>query len=140
MFFLHQPFFYLEESVHGSYRFRLSSAGLIYAHYGIEVISEILSRHNFAATTDCLEHLYTAVYEGFVEELDAIDNGVPMYADGRPRYRISTHLSARVHRLNPEWNAAEDTKPDELFSKAMEMVGKEFTERVIEVNKVQLVP
>lgn len=75
-----------------------------------------------------------------MEELDAIDNGVPMYAEGRPRYRISTHLSARVHRLNPEWNAADDTKPDELFTKAMEMVGKEFTERVIEVNKVQHVP
>lgn len=102
------------------------------------MISEILSRHNFAATTDCLEHLYTSVYEGFVEELDAIDNGVPMYAEGKPRYRISTHLSARVHRLNPEWNSSEDANPDQLFAKAMDMVGKEFTERVIEVNKVTI--
>lgn len=117
---------------------RLSSAGLIYAHYGIEVISAILSKHSFAATSDCLEHLYTNIYEGFVEELDAIDNGVPMYPEGRPRYRISTHLSARVHRLNPEWNATENTNSDQLFQKAMDMVGKEFTERVLEVNKVKL--
>lgn len=117
--------------------FRLSSAGLIYAHYGIEVISEILTKYKFAATTDCLGHLYTAVYEGFVEELDAIDNGVPMYSEGRPRYRISTHLSARVHRLNPEWNASENTNSDELFQKAMDLVGKEFIERVLEVNKVK---
>lgn len=114
--------------------FRLSSAGLIYAHYGLEIISEILSRHNFCATTDCLEHLYTAIYDGFIEEIDAIDNGVPMYVEGRPRYRINTHLSARVHRLNPEWNASEDVNLDDLFTKAMDMVGKEFTERIIEVN------
>lgn len=115
---------------------RLSSAGLIYAHYGIEVIGEILSKHNFAATTDCLQHLYTAIYEGFVEEIDAIDNGVPMWSEGRPRYRISTHLSARVHRLNPEWNSSDNENIDTIFLKAVEMVGKEFTERVIEVNKV----
>lgn len=103
----------------------------------MEVISEILSKHKFIATTDCLQHLFLNIYEGFVEELDAIDNGVPMYPEGRPRYRIGTHLSARVHRLNPEWNAADDVNPDQLFSQAIDMVGKEFTERVIEVNKVK---
>lgn len=115
---------------------RLSSAGLIYAHYGMEVISEILSKRNFVVTTDCLHHLFLIVYEGFVEELDAIDNGVPMYPEGKPRYRIGTHLSARVHRLNPEWNATALESTDELFVKAIDMVGKEFTERVVEVHKV----
>lgn len=107
---------------------------MIYAHFGIEVITEILSQNDYAATSDCLRHIYKYIYEGFVEELDAIDNGVPMYTEGRPRYKISTHLSARVHRLNPEWNVQNVDNTDKLFSKAMNMVGSEFSERVIEVG------
>lgn len=113
---------------------RLSSAGLVYAHFGLEVMSEILSQKNYAATTDCLHHIYKYVYETFVEELDAIDNGVPMYTEGRPKYRISTHLSARIHRLNPEWNAPTVDNNDKLFQKAVSLAGSEFTERVIEVG------
>lgn len=114
--------------------FRLSSAGLVYAHFGMEVISEILTNKNYAPTTDCLQHVYLAVYDNFVEELDAIDNGIPMYPEGKPRYKISTHLSARVHRLNPEWNTRNPEHPDKLFQKALEMVGNEFVERVLDVS------
>jgi uncharacterized UPF0160 family protein len=42
------------------------------------------------------------MYENFVKEIDAIDNGVEI-ADVR-RYNITTNLSARVSYLNPEWN------------------------------------
>lgn len=80
--------------------------------------------------------VYLFLYEGFVEELDAIDNGIPMYSEGKPRYKISTHLSARVHRLNPEWNAENPESTDELFYKAMDLVGTEFKERVLEVSTV----
>ena len=66
--------------------------------------------------------------------MDAIDNGVPMYGEGKPRYRINTNLSARIHRLNPEWNAPEPESLDELFTKAMNLAGTEFKERVIEVS------
>ena len=43
------------------------------------------------------------MYENFVEEIDAIDNGVNQY-DGESLYKITTNLSARVGRLNPKWN------------------------------------
>ncbi len=42
------------------------------------------------------------MYENFVKEIDAIDNGVEI-ADVR-RYDITTNLSSRVSYLNPEWN------------------------------------
>lgn len=71
-----------------------------------------------------------------MEEMDAIDNGVPMYADAHPRYRINTHLSSRVHRLNPEWNASALESDDLLFEKAMVLAGSEFTEAVINVSAV----
>lgn len=99
----------------------------------MEVLSAILKKINYTATTECLKGVFLAVYEGFVEELDAIDNGIPMYADGHPKYRINTHLSARVHRLNPEWNSSNRLSTDELFQKAMNLVGSEFTDKVVEV-------
>lgn len=69
-----------------------------------------------------------------MEEMDAIDNGVPMYADAHPRYRINTHLSSRVHRLNPEWNSPIQDSDNLIFEKAMALVGSEFTEAVINVS------
>lgn len=98
------------------------------------MLTAILQEKNYNATTGCLHHIYLNIYDSFVEELDAIDNGIPMYPEGKPRYKIGTHLSARVHRLNPEWNEPEPESPDKLFEKAMEMVGKEFTEKVIDVR------
>lgn len=48
------------------------------------------------------------LYENFVEEIDAIDNGIAQW-DGEPRYAMTTNLSARVANLNPRWN---DTDQD----------------------------
>ncbi|XP_050306140.1 MYG1 protein [Anthonomus grandis grandis] len=111
---------------------RLSSAGLVYAHYGLEVLSSTLEKNKLLATQDCLRALFLHIYEGLVEELDAIDNGIPMYTEGKPLYRINTHLGARVHRLNPAWNDPNPESDDVLFEKAMRLVGGEFVERVLE--------
>lgn len=43
------------------------------------------------------------IYENFIEEIDAIDNGIDQF-EGMPKYRISTNLSTRVSYLNPSWN------------------------------------
>nr|XP_023015316.1 UPF0160 protein [Leptinotarsa decemlineata] len=115
---------------------KLSSAGLIYAHFGLEVLANLLGTHKIAATSECLRCLYVFIYEGFVEEIDAIDNGVPMYSEGKASYKISTHLSARVGRLNPKWNEPQDESTDEIFFQAVDLVGKEFTERVLEAATV----
>lgn len=39
-----------------------------------------------------------------MEEVDAVDNGISQWAEGEPRYALTTTLSARVARLNPTWN------------------------------------
>lgn len=46
------------------------------------------------------------LYENFVEEVDAVDNGISQ-CDGEARYSISTTLSARVSHLNPRWNSTD---------------------------------
>lgn len=115
---------------------KLSSAGLVYAHFGFEVIKEILATEDCIYTPEDLERIYMSIYDGFIEEIDAIDNGVPMYDEGFPRYRIDTHLSARVHNINPEWNNVKTTSINVLFEKAMKMVGEEFLSKLIQVATV----
>ncbi|KAJ8982928.1 hypothetical protein NQ317_004584 [Molorchus minor] len=95
-----------------------------------------VKKGSFVATSYSLRSIYFHIYDTFIEEIDAIDNGVPMYTEGKPRYRINTHLSARIHRLNPEWNDPETDSTDKLFYKAMDVVGTEFKERILEASKI----
>lgn len=103
---------------------RLSSAGLVYKHYGREVVAKLMAK--FAAEKAAkeaggeatngdssiaiasppddadVETVYLAVYKNFMEAVDAIDNGVDQYENaGEPRYISQTNLSARVGGLNP---------------------------------------
>ena len=60
---------------------KLSSAGLVYLHYGSQLISQLLGAK---AQDRITEIIYDKVYEMFVEEVDAIDNGIDQ-AEGKPR-------------------------------------------------------
>ncbi|XP_010173394.2 UPF0160 protein MYG1, mitochondrial, partial [Antrostomus carolinensis] len=91
---------------------KLSSAGLVYCHFGSQIVTV----------------LYDKLYENFVEEIDAIDNGIAQ-AEGEPRYALTTTLSARVGRLNPRWNDP-DQDTEAGFKRAMELVGGEFMEQL----------
>ncbi|KAJ1661100.1 hypothetical protein IWQ61_000036 [Dispira simplex] len=104
---------------------KLSSAGLVYKHFGREIIAQLLNLEE-----ESVETLYIKLYDEFVEALDAIDNGIAQYPkEVEPRYKDSTHLAARVSRLNPWWNQP-DTDLDARFRRAMALAGGEFTERV----------
>ncbi|KAL7728351.1 hypothetical protein ACLKA6_007445 [Drosophila palustris] len=112
---------------------RLSSAGLIYCYYGERVIQSILQRErNVQLSPENLKLAFLQIYRNFISELDAIDNGVPMFEGGEPRYKISTHLSARIGKLNPSWQDS-NSDTDQRFHKAMDIAGKELVENVIEV-------
>ncbi|VDM44648.1 unnamed protein product [Toxocara canis] len=104
---------------------KLSSAGLIYAHYGKRVIAELLS---LKEDDPAVETLYEKIYEAFVEAIDAVDNGIPQF-DGVPRYHLGGTLSSRVGSLNPAWNEG-DVDVDERFHNAVELVGAEFIDRL----------
>eukprot|EP00996_Jenningsia_fusiforme_P001915 NODE_2769_length_1123_cov_36.922719_g2542_i0.p1 GENE.NODE_2769_length_1123_cov_36.922719_g2542_i0~~NODE_2769_length_1123_cov_36.922719_g2542_i0.p1 ORF type:complete len:332 (+),score=53.53 NODE_2769_length_1123_cov_36.922719_g2542_i0:52-1047(+) len=109
---------------------KLSSAGLIYKHYGREYLA---SKMGCAIEDPSVSALFKAVYQHFVEAVDAIDNGITQWDTTEPpRYLITTSLSSRVGRLNPGWNAGAvtDEQRDAAFMKAVDLVGKEFTECV----------
>ncbi|XP_013859583.1 MYG1 exonuclease [Austrofundulus limnaeus] len=104
---------------------KLSSAGLVYLHFGRRLLSQLTK---LKEDDKQLEVLFDKLYENFVEEVDAIDNGISQF-DGEPRYAVSTTLSSRVGHLNPAWNSkSQDT--EEGFRKALKMVGDEFLDRL----------
>ena len=105
----------------------LSASGLVYRHYGKEVIKQFYPQID---DTD-LDIAYTKVYDSLLEALDAIDTGVEMVPEGATAlYKDSTGLSRRVGRLNPRWNEVdEDGKgpvPDERFEQAAQLCGEDF--------------
>ena len=57
---------------------KLSSAGLVYYHFGHRVIAELTGR---ASDDRIVQVLFDKVYENFVEEVDGIDNGIDPYPD-----------------------------------------------------------
>lgn len=116
-------------------RTKLSSAGLVYKHFGEEVVSHILEQSGIQTSSSEQQLLYLKIYDCFVEAIDAIDNGVSMYGcTTPPRYESATDLSSRVGRLNADWfekNPDQDTN----FKKAMNLAGSEFDDCVRHVAR-----
>ncbi|CAJ0577137.1 unnamed protein product, partial [Mesorhabditis spiculigera] len=110
---------------------KLSSAGLIYAHYGRAIIAEVLKIDQDDPRVNIF---YRRLYETFVEQIDAVDNGIQQY-DGVPRYLSSDSISARVGGLNPNWNE-DDVNPNARFTDAMKLVGGTFLEHLHYLNGV----
>jgi uncharacterized UPF0160 family protein len=104
---------------------RLSSAGLVYKHFGKEILAKAVE--GMGAEAD-VETLFPLVYDKFVEAVDAIDNGVSQYdTDAPSRYVNNTGLASRVGSLNPSWN--EESTPEiqmERFAKGMEIAYADF--------------
>ena len=61
---------------------KLSSAGLVYLHFGHQLVSQMLKTKENDAVTN---KIYDKIYENFIQEIDAIDNGISQ-CDEEPRY------------------------------------------------------
>ena len=64
-----------------NYHTKLSSAGLVYLHYGKQVLASITQVSEDDAM---LPGLYDKIYEKFIEAVDGVDNGIDQY-EGTPR-------------------------------------------------------
>jgi urease accessory protein len=109
---------------------KLSSAGLVWKHFGREIIAAHLNLGDRDRET--VELLYHKLYDDFVEAIDGIDNGIAQYPNElKPKYKSRTDLSARVGYLNPRWNEkSTDAELDARFERASAMAGKEFFDRL----------
>jgi uncharacterized UPF0160 family protein len=120
-----------EETYDGNHKTKLSSAGLVYKHFGRRLIAAELS----LPETDAMVSLCVMkVYDGFVEALDGGDNGIDRYpTEVRPAYASGgTSLADRVGRLNPSWYESDqsDARRDALFERAVSMATEEWLARV----------
>mmetsp|Transcript_5140 Transcript_5140/g.11186 ORF Transcript_5140/g.11186 Transcript_5140/m.11186 type:complete len:387 (+) Transcript_5140:10-1170(+) len=116
------------------YNTKLSSAGLVYKHFGREVIANILG---LPLDHPDLEVVYLQVYKNFIEAVDAVDNGINQWDSSEPpKYVNNTTLGARVAHLNPKWN--EDSSEGVLYNqflKAVQLTGSEFKDAVEYVGR-----
>jgi len=114
---------------------KLSSAGLIYKHFGKELIAE---RFSYNIQDPAVSTLYLKMYKEFIEAIDGVDNGVNQYPkDIKPLYKSNTDLSKRVSYLNPAWNENVDAiDVDAKFKEASLLTGTEFLGRLDYYAKV----
>lgn len=119
---------------------KLSSAGLVYMHFGREIIANRRGGDE-GADSAVVDLLYNKIYQSFVEAVDANDNGVSAYdpagvASAGLTKRFSDGaftLGAMVGRMNPNWNDPAPSDPveaqaaeDERFVAASQRIGEEF--------------
>ena len=114
----HQPEF--KDSFSPNFKTLLSSAGLVYKHFG----REILSNKAVQLSTNQIEALYQHVYESFVEPFDANDNGISAYPpEIKPKFARSFDIFSHVNLLNPGWNVTITPEvSNSAFMNAVEMV------------------
>jgi uncharacterized UPF0160 family protein len=117
---------------------KLSSAGLVYMHFGREIIARRLAQ---AEDSEQVGMLWRKIYESFVEALDAHDNGISVYdsaalAAAGLQKKFSDGgftLGAVVGRFNGHWNDPTPEDPaeaqadeDKRFELASQRIGEEF--------------
>ncbi|KAK4643101.1 hypothetical protein QC761_403060 [Podospora bellae-mahoneyi] len=117
---------------------KLSSAGLVYMHFGKQIIARRLSQPE---ESEQVELVWNKIYQSFVEALDAHDNGISAYdAAGLAAAGLEKKFSdggftlgAMVGRLNPNWNdpipedpVAAQAAEDQRFELASQRIGEEF--------------
>lgn len=118
-----------EETFNQKYKTKLSSAGLVYKHFGEDIIKELGPE----LTKEQVELIYDKVYKQFVESLDANDNGINQYdSEVEPRFSAKAiTLPGIISGFNPDWNAdCSAATFDSQFLKASEYIGTVFFDLV----------
>jgi len=118
---------------------KLSSAGLVYKHFGLDVVKQSMTR--LGADASKSHQVWLKLYASFIEAIDGVDNGIERFeSDKPPRYQQHTDLASRVGRLNPEWNAdaADDDERMRRFEQAIALTGAEFYNELNHIVRVWL--
>jgi len=118
---------------------KLSSAGLVYLHFGKAIIAQHLG---VPEDSNEVKVIWEKLYSSFIEALDAHDNGISVYDPSSiAAASISKKftdggftLGAMVGRLNPNWNDPTPSDPkaaqeleDSKFLVASQRIGEEFS-------------
>jgi len=128
---------------------KLSSAGLVYMHFGKAIIAQ---RTGLAEGSEGVDVLYEKLYSDFVEALDAHDNGISVYdakdtASLRKRFNDSgINLGSLVGDLNNDWSETPSSsstpsadeaqqQEDTRFLEASRLMGTTFLRKLNSAHK-----
>ena len=100
----------------------LSSAGLVYKHFGRELIQRMVS-----VNPDELEFVFKRTYRGFIENIDASDTGIEQ-CSGAYHYNEYTGVAYDVRRMNDLVYTG--MLSDDVFEEAVELMKDTFTREV----------
>lgn len=118
---------------------KLSSAGLVYKHFGKSIISQTIKK---SEDDEDVGLLWNKIYESLIEAVDANDNGISAYdPDGIKAAGLTKRfsdggftLASIVSSLNPNWNDPAPSDPkeaqaaeDEKFLAASKVMGEHFS-------------
>ena len=113
------------ESATGKFQTKLSASGLVYKHYGKDILCAL--HPSLKASPSDLEWVYVKLYADFMEGIDANDNGIEIAGSNPVLYKENTTLPHRVARLNARWNEPPGGPgEDARFFKASALCGEEF--------------
>lgn len=109
------------------FKTKLSSAGLIYKHFGKEIIQQVSPE----LSEDNVDLLYIKIYKEFIEALDANDNGINNYSSEAEQEKKfndrNITLPSVVSKLNPNWNTNPTDKDfDAAFEISSNLMGQVF--------------
>lgn len=112
---------------------RLSSAGLVYLHFGKAIIAQHLSK---PIDHQDVQTVYEKLYTDYIEALDAHDNGISVYepkalaASGlEKRFRDGgINLGSLIGDMN--YDPTENLDEDGLFAKASTFIGETFVRKL----------
>lgn len=105
---------------------KLASAGLIWKTFGIRFLSKVVN----PLQTYFQGKLCDKIYYGFVQEIDAVDNGIK-YSEN-PTYRVNVTISSIISAYNNYNDVDDDEKQMSQFIKAMNIMEELFR---ITINK-----
>jgi uncharacterized UPF0160 family protein len=119
----------------GDFVTKLSSAGLIYAHFGKQIISAIAPE----LKPEQIQEVYQRVYAKFIEPIDANDNGIARYEGQLPEPKFDngfTTLPAIISLFN--FCDVNCNSQDDHFMEAVALLRNIFKKIVDDVVRVWL--
>ncbi|KAF9887445.1 hypothetical protein FE257_010162 [Aspergillus nanangensis] len=117
---------------------KLSSAGLVYMHFGRAIIAQHTS---LPLDHEDVTLLYKKLYTDFIEAIDANDNGISAYdpaalaaSNIEKRFKDGsitiTSVVGDMNSPDPTCSPSEPQDEDSLFSKASTFIGNVFTRKL----------
>ena len=110
----------------------LSSVGMIWKHFGKEILEMFINSLDLSANEEDIDALHTEIYFKVIREIDAHDNGIMSVEGGKRNFWENLHLSQVISSMN-SIDTSDDNEQIINFLKGMELFNQIFEIKTIEI-------